>query len=110
MTEQPNNPPLASVEVDLFGVLFAFHKKVMTLLRAASLDDEKLKIVSDRIETLLGNATAEMKTTPQVNVAERLEAAYEEVKRLVDELSHHGDNDKQANPRTRRLKGRKHTP
>lgn len=102
-------PNLASVEADLFGVLFAFHKKTMTLLRESSLNDEQVRIVGDRIKALLDNATAETKITRQVNVAERLEAAYEEVKRLVDELSHHGDN-KKAKPRTRRLKGRKHNP
>ena len=43
MTEpQPN---LVSTEADLFGVLLAFHKKTMTLLRESSLDDDKLKVV-----------------------------------------------------------------
>jgi hypothetical protein len=87
MTEQPNKQPLASVEADLFGTLFAFHKKTMTLLRESYLDDEKLKVVADRIKTLLDAATAEMKATQQVNVTQRLEAAYDEVKRLVEELS-----------------------
>jgi hypothetical protein len=87
MTEQPNTPSLASVEADLFGAVFGFHKKAMTLLRESSLDDEKLNVVADRIKTLLDSATAEMKLTNQVNVKERLEAAYDEVKRLVDQLS-----------------------
>lgn len=71
-------PALASVEADLFGVLLAFHTKIVTLLRESSLDDEKLKVVADRIKTLLDDATAEMKATQQVKLAERLEAAYEE--------------------------------
>ena len=105
MTEQTDNQPpqpaLASVEADLFGTLFAFHKKIMTLLRESSLDDEKLKVVAERIKTLLDDATADMKAAQQVNLAERLEAAYEEAKRLVDELSHSDDGDKneKAKPR-----------
>ena len=80
MTEQPHQPPLASVEVDLFGALFAFHQKTITLLRESSLEDEKLKVVGERIKTLLDNVTAEMKRTKQLNLTEPLEAAYEEVK------------------------------
>ena len=86
MTEQPQ-PNLASVEAGLFGTLFAFHKKTVTLLRDSSLDDEKLKMVGDRIKTLLDDATGEAKRTQELNIKERLEAAYDEVKRLVDELS-----------------------
>jgi len=56
----------------------------MALVRHSSLDDEKLKVVADRIKTLLDTVTAEMK---QTNLTERLEAAYGEVKWLVDELS-----------------------
>ena len=81
----------------------------MTLSRESSLNDDKLKVVSDRIKALLDDATADMKATQQPNVAERLEAAYEEAKRLVDELSH-TDDGKKAEPRTRRLKGRKNKP
>ena len=86
MTEQPQ-PNLASVEADLFGTLFAFHKKAVTLLRESSLDDEKMKVVADRINNLLDNVTAELKRTQQVNLTGRLEAAYDYVKRLVDELN-----------------------
>jgi hypothetical protein len=52
MTEQPNKQSLASIEADLFGTIFGFHKKFMTLLRESSLDDEKQNAVapaSDRI-------------------------------------------------------------
>ena len=87
MTEQPNKPHLASVEADLFGAIFGFHKKTMTLLRQSPLDDEKLNVVADRIKTLLDNATAEVKRTQQLNLTERLEAAYDEVRRLINELS-----------------------
>jgi hypothetical protein len=94
-------PPLASVEANLLGVLLAFHQKTMTLLRESSLDDEKMKVVSDRIKTLLEEVTADMKTTQQMNLSERLAAAYEDAKRLVDELSH-SDERKKAKARSSR--------
>ena len=98
MPEQPNKPPpqptLASVEADLIGAIFGFHTKTMTLLRQSSLDDEKLKVVSGRLKTLLDTATAEMNGTQQMNLTERLEAAYDEVRRLVDELSVSADGGK----------------
>ena len=109
MPEQPNKRPLASVEADLFGAIFGFHKKTLTLLRESSLDDDKLKLGADRIKTLLDAATAEMKATQQVNLTQRLDAAYEEAKRLVEELSRSNDG-KKAKPRTRRLKGGKNKP
>lgn len=100
MAEQINEPldqqSLASVEADLFGPLFAFHKKVMALLRQSSLNDEKLKVAEDRIKALLDTVTAEIKKTQQFNVTERLEAAYSEVKRLVDELSGFPDGGKKG--------------
>jgi hypothetical protein len=90
MTEQSpklSSPPtLASAEADWLRALFGFHTKTMTLLRESSLDDEKMKVVADRINNLLDDATAELKRTQQMNIKERLEAAYDEVKRLVDEL------------------------
>jgi hypothetical protein len=87
MPEPPPKQPLASVEADLFGAILGFHKKTVTLLRESSLDDNKLKVVAERIKTLLDAATAEMKGTQQVSLTQQLETAYEEVKRLVDELS-----------------------
>jgi hypothetical protein len=87
-TSKPSDQPtLASVEADLVKVIFGFHTKTVTLLRQSSLDDEKLKVVADRIKTLLDVATAAMNETQQMNLTQRLEAAYGEVKRLVDELS-----------------------
>jgi hypothetical protein len=109
MTEQPKKKPLAAVEADLFGTIFGFHKKFMTLLRESSLDDEKQNVVADRIKALFGNVTSEMDRTQQLNVAERLEAIYDEARRLVDELSQ-TDDGKKAKPRTRRLKGQKNKP
>src|SRR6266446_6576250 len=107
MNSQADNvlpPNLASVEADLFGAIFGFHKKVMTLLRQSSLDEEKLAVVAERIKTLLDSATAEMKETKQTNVAERLNAAFKEAKRFVDDLSHsdYGDEDEKVKPRASR--------
>jgi hypothetical protein len=87
MPAKPKEPLLASVEADLFGAILGFHKKTMILLRQASLNDEKLNVVADRIKSLLDDATAEVKRTQPLNLAERLEAAYDEVRRLVNELS-----------------------
>jgi hypothetical protein len=94
MPELPQKPPLATMEADLFGVIFEFHRKVMILLRESLLDDEKLKVVADRIKTLLDPATAELMRTQQLNMKERLKAAYDEVKRLVEELSGSPDRGK----------------
>ena len=91
MAEQPNKPLLASVETGLFGTLFGFHKKAMTLLRESSLDDEKRKVVADRLNTLLDETTAEINQTQQLKLADRLEAIYEEVRRLVDESAKNSD-------------------
>ena len=96
MPEQPNKPSLASVEANLFGAIIGFHQKTMTLLRQSSLDDEKMKAVGERIKTLLDNATAEMGRTQQMNVTERLAAAFEEVKRLVEELARLPDGSKDS--------------
>lgn len=88
--KQPKHPtpqPLVSVEADLFVALMAFHKKAMTLLRQPALGDENRTVVAERMKALLDNVTAEMKQAQQLNLAERLEAVYDEVKRLADELS-----------------------
>jgi hypothetical protein len=91
MPEQDNEPPadpnIASVEENLCGALFGFHKKAMDLVRQSALDDEKLTLVADRINTLLDDISDEVKRTKDWKVAARLEAAYDDVNRLVDELS-----------------------
>ena len=107
MTEQSDKRPLASVEADLFGVLFAFHKKTVTMLRESSLDEEKMKVVGDRIKTLLDKVTAEMKPTQQFDLTQRLDAAYEEAKRLVDELSQSDDGDKETTAKPRKARKKK---
>jgi hypothetical protein len=87
MPEKPKEPLLASVEADLLGALLGFHKKTMLLLRQSSLNDEQQNVVADRIKTLLDNATAEVKRSQSLNVTKRLQRVYEEVRRLVNELS-----------------------
>lgn len=83
----PIESNLADLEQDLFGVLFEFHKKTMDLLRNSGLDDDKLESVSKRIKQLLADATAEMERTKNLSLSELLDAAYEDVKNMVDELS-----------------------
>jgi hypothetical protein len=94
--KQPAHAPLASIEADLFGALFGFHKKTMRLLRQVPLDAKKLKVVAERIKTLLDEAKAEMERTRQLNMTERLEAAYREIERLVAELSGVSDDRKRG--------------
>jgi uncharacterized membrane protein YukC len=103
MAEPQTN--LVTFEADLFGTLFAFQKKIMTLLRESSLNDEKIKTVGDRIKKQLDDAIAETKGLKQpFNVAERLDAAYEEAKRLVDELSVSQDSTKATPKKSRKNK------
>jgi len=91
MDEQANQrsdePSLASVEGDLFGVLFGFHQRIITRLRQSNLDERKLKLASKRIKQLIEGVTAEMKGTKDLNLRDRLESIDEEVQRLVDDLS-----------------------
>jgi hypothetical protein len=91
-TDKPqDSPDLASFETDLFGAFFGFHRKAMDLLRNSGLDDGKMKLVADRISQLLDDATAEMKRTKNLDLSGPLESAYEEVKRMVEELSEQGE-------------------
>ena len=92
MNDKTNKPPetprLDCIEGGLFGAVFGFHKKVMALLRAANLDDEKLDIADERVKSLMSEVTDEIRRTGKFDIQERLESAYEEVERLVAELSH----------------------
>jgi hypothetical protein len=96
MAEQPNKPSAASVEADLFGSLFGFYEKMIALLRESSLDDERRKIVADRIKTLIDAMIAEMQQKQQLNLTEQLEAACGDVKGLVDQLSGPSDGGKRG--------------
>jgi hypothetical protein len=91
MDDKTNKPAetsrLDSIEGGLFGAIFGFHKRTMTLLRESDLDDEEVGMVENRIEQLLEEVTANVKRTKDFNLQGPLDSAYEEVKRLVDELS-----------------------
>ena len=99
-SEKPQDKPdLAAFEADVFGALFGFYGKIITLLRQSSLDEEKKKLAGERISQLLQDVTEEMKCSRDWHVAERLESAYEEVKRLVDELANpHGSGHSGTSP------------
>lgn len=86
-SKSPDKASVSTFEGNLFGELFGFHKKTMDLLRNSGLKDDKLKLVSERISQLLANVTAESEHTRNLDLAGPLESAYEEVKRMVDELS-----------------------
>ena len=82
----PGIPPIHALEGNVFGALFDFHEKVMALLRAANLPDDKLGVASARIGHLLRATTKEIKLTHDLNVQPRLDAVYEELQRFVAEL------------------------
>ena len=88
LKDQPAEAKLSSIEGNLFAALFNFSDKTMKLARQSSLDDDKLKLVAERIKRLLGDTTAEISRTNDFsNLAHILDVAYAEVKRLVEELS-----------------------
>ncbi len=91
-TDSPqDNPDLASLETNLVGTLFGFHERTMALLRNSGLDDDKIKLVGDRIGQLLREVTTEMERTKNLDLSGPLVSAYEEVRRLVEELSEQGE-------------------
>lgn len=85
-TRTPPDTPIHSLEGNLFGAIFGFHEKVMTLLRGAGLADDKLGVASERIGHLLRETTEGIKSSKDLNVQPRLDAMYEDVRRMVDEL------------------------
>lgn len=85
--KRPSEPDLCPQEVELLGALFSFCNKSLVLLQQSSLDDEKRKIVGDRIKSVVADIRDEIKRTEDLDMSGRLEAAFEEIERLVDELS-----------------------
>jgi hypothetical protein len=85
--EDAKERDLSSVEGDLFGALFGFYQKAMALLRQSSLDDDKLKMAGEAINQVFAKVTDEMKRTGNLNLTGPFEAGYEEIRRLVEELS-----------------------
>ena len=52
-TNKPSGtPPIQWLEGDLFDALVGFHKKVIALLGAANLDDDKSDIATERLKLL----------------------------------------------------------
>lgn len=85
--EPPGGPSLDCLEGGMFGALLDFHQKAMTLLRTANLDDEKVRTVGERLHLLMNETTEHIKRTRDLNIQPRLDSMYEEVKRLVDDLT-----------------------
>ena len=93
-TNKPSGtPPIQWLDGDLFDALVEFHKKVIALLRAANLDDDKLDIAGERLKLLMAKSSDEIKRTPDLNVQRRMDSMFEEAKRLLDELSQSPKND-----------------
>ena len=85
---KPLEPPsLDSIEGGLFDAVIGFHEKVLALLRAANLDDDKWNIAAERIKLLMAKVTEDIKLTHDLNIQPRLDSMYEEVQRMVDEFS-----------------------
>ena len=80
-------PSFASVEEDVFEALAGFQQRVVAMLRQSSLDDGTAKVLSRHIKLVIQDITAEMKGSRDFNLARRLESAYEEIRRLVEDLS-----------------------
>jgi len=85
-TSRPPDTPIHALEGGLFGAIFGFHQKLMTLLRGAGLADDKLGVASERIGHLLDTIKQDITVRHDLNIQPRLDAMYEEVQRLVDEL------------------------
>ena len=93
-TNKPSGtPPIQWLDGDLFDALVGFHKKVIALLGAANLDDDKLDIATERLKLLMAKSSDEIKRTPDLNVQRRMDSMFEEARRLVDELSQSPKND-----------------
>jgi len=80
-------PNPAPADADLCGMLFDFYVTTTALLRQSSLDGAKVKVVVERIDRLMDDATDEAKRSPEWNLTEWLDSAYQEVQSLVEKLS-----------------------
>ena len=80
-------PALSSIEEDTYEALIGFQQRVMTLLRQSLLEGVNLKLLTERIKLVMKNMSAEMKCSQDGILAGRLEVAYEEIQRFVEELS-----------------------
>jgi hypothetical protein len=82
-----DEPSLASFEGNLFGGMFDFYQKAVTLLRQPSLDEDKRKLLAERIKLVMNNVTEEIERTRNWRVAGRLDSAYEEIRGYAEELA-----------------------
>jgi hypothetical protein len=80
-------PSFASAEEDVFEALAVFQQRVVAMLRQSSLDDGTVKVLSRHIKSVIQKITDEMKGSRNFNLAGRLDSAYEEIRRLVADLS-----------------------
>ena len=85
-----DKPSFASAEEDIFEALAGFQQRVVTMLRQSALDDGTAKVLSRHIDSVIQKITDEMKGSRNFNLAERLEAAYEEIRHLAEDLSGKG--------------------
>ncbi len=51
------------------------------------MDKDKLKVVAERVKLVIQNIIDELKRSNTLNLTEQLELAYEEIRRLAEELS-----------------------
>jgi hypothetical protein len=64
-TNKPSGtPPIQWLDGDLFDALVGFHKKVIALLQAANLEDDKLDIAAERLKLLMAKSSDEIKRLP----------------------------------------------
>jgi len=80
-------PSFASAETEILEALARFKQRVVIMLRQSSLDDGTAKVLSRHIKSVIQEITDEMKGSRDFDLAERLESAYEEIRRLVEDLS-----------------------
>ena len=91
--EDLDKPSFALAEKDILEALAGFQRRVVTMLRQSSLDEKDLKVAGEAISGVFATVTAEMKRTRSLDLTKPLEAGYEEIRRLVEELSSKKDNE-----------------
>ena len=93
-TNVSDSPSLASIESNLFGLLFGFPHKLAMLMRQSELDAEGTTAANEKLKLLLDDATAEVERTKDFDMKHRLDAVYEEFQRFLKELAkpQGGDN------------------
>jgi hypothetical protein len=87
MAEDANKPSFALAEEDIFEALAGFQRRVVSMLRKSSLDEGTAKVLFRHVKFVIQNITDEMKRSRDFDLAGRLESAYEEIQRLVEDLS-----------------------